>query len=604
MSDQKVTKIKESLKKKLRNKYLIILLVILGFSAAIRFKYAFFDGMWVDEAEMARMAVDIQGHPLDYSTEWRGEETKRLPVYIYSMIVSNVLFGGILGTETALRLVNPILGVASVLATYIAGREMFNKNIGIIAASIFALNPQAWFLSERMLIGTSLTLLFTMTITAFYYGLEDRKYSKYALWSVGPLVALAILTKQPAYSLGAILPFYFFYRKKEEIKDYFMTDKDLKDSELYSLLTERNYYVAGGLGVLTLIPWMVRNMSVCNFPMCGMLKALSFASRDVTRATASVQSSFYFIFALGTILTIPVTIFLVLRLLQYLYRDFSKNKDLLVKKIVLFFSVNAAVFVLDTRLLPLMFLTSLSIFASSDADKILWLWTGIGIGIMSVPEIKVPRYIVFTIPALVLISSKSIYSFSGTLSNNIPGFLDRLDLDRVKLSILIVVPILIVSLSQGLGMMPGSGYSGLEPAGNWLSENIEEEDRFISSSSQLRFYARPYNSVTTGGKLPQNNTAFQEHLLSENISYAIIDVYERTQPQWVQTKVPPYRLPRQLISEIRQGIKSPQEVFDGFSSPPEYLIPVQQFGETNVPLTRNNKQPEVIIYRVNRTALQ
>lgn len=604
MTDMTLEEAGEAIREKLQNRYLLGLTAIVLVAAFLRFKYGFFSGLWVDEANMARMAVDVSQHPLQYMTEWRGELTKRPPVFIYLMAISNIIFGGILGTDTAIRLVNPFMGVLTVVGSYFVGREMYSKNLGLITAALLAVNPLAWHLSTRVLLETTLATMFVFTIGAFYYALEDRKYSKYALWAVGPLVALTILTKQPAYTLGLILPIYFLYRKRKDINDYLMTDKNLRSSKLYTLVTDRNYYISGGLGALTLLPWMVRNMSVCNFPMCGMLKALNFASKEVTRATASVQSPYYFIFALGMILTLPGALFLGARIFQYLLKDFNGDQDLLVKKGVLFVALNAAAFFVLPRFSPMILLTSIAIFANEDADKLLWLWAGIGIGFMSVPEIKVPRYIVFTIPALVLLSSKGIYNLSDWIAENLPVEPDSFEIDAMKIAILVVAPVLAISAVQGLGMVSNPGSAGLAPAGEWLSNNMRDGENFASTSPQMKYFARPHVEAASANRLPQNSTAFQEFAVEEDVSYLVVDVYERTQPEWIQLEMAPYMLPQQMVQQLRQGTLSPENAIQMFRNSPSYLIPVQSFGETRVPLTRSNQQPEVIIYQINRSAIQ
>ncbi len=172
----------EKLEQKLGNKYALVLLGIIGFSAAIRFKYAFFDGMWVDESIHGRIAKEVPKHLLEYSLPDKGGAmTKRPPVYNYILVISNMVFGDLVGTDTAVRIVSPIMGTLGVLPTYLLGREVKNRDVGLAAAALTSVNGTYWFLSERILMGATLTTLFTTTLLAFYYGLEDKKYSKYNL---------------------------------------------------------------------------------------------------------------------------------------------------------------------------------------------------------------------------------------------------------------------------------------------------------------------------------------------------------------------------------------------------------------------------------------
>jgi hypothetical protein len=109
--------------------------------------------------------------------------------------------------------------------------------------------------------------------------------------------------------------------------------------------------------------------------------------------------------------------------------------------------------------------------------------------------------------------------------------------------------------------------------------------------------------VASAGRVPANETGFKNFLRDENISIVMIDVYERTQPEWMNTGLPPYRMTRSLASRIRSGQLSAEEAFQEFKEAPGYLVPVQRLGQTRLPLTRQT-QPQVVIYQVNRSALR
>ena len=591
----------EKLEQKLGNKYALVLLGIIGFSAAIRFKYAFFEGMWVDESIHGRIAKEVPKHLLEYSLPDKGGAmTKRPPVYNYLLVLSNMVFGDIIGTDTAVRIVSPIMGTLGVLSTYLLGREVKNRDVGLAAAALTSVSGTYWFLSERILMGATLTTLFTTTLLAFYYGLKDKKYSKYAIWAWGPLIALTALSKQPGYTLGPIIVFYFVYKKRREIKDYFMTDKDLKKSDLYGVFTDKNYYIALGLFMVVMLPWMVRNMGVCQFPLCSFKVALAEATSS--SCNLDVQGPLYFLFALPGLISIPLFGFLSLNIGEGFLNSVKSRPDTTVKKTVLSVLIIGATGLLRIELLPLAILTCVSFFAKSDGEKLLWLSAGLGIGIMSVNATKVPRYIVYVLPTLIIISTVSIFRASSFISEIKP------DTDLSKYVQVWVIMLVIVSPIFGLNYISGQaqvsnhGFQALEPAGQWVQENTEDDVRIYSTSPQVRYWAHPTMPVASAGRVPANETGFKNFLGDENISIVMIDVYERTQPEWMDTGLPPYRLSPNLIREIRSGRSTAEEVFNGFEDTPDYLSPVQRFGETRLPLTRQS-QPQVIIYEVNRSVL-
>jgi hypothetical protein len=68
-------------------------------------------------------------------------------------------------------------------------------------------------------------------------------------------------------------------------------------------------------------------------------------------------------------------------------------------------------------------------------------------------------------------------------------------------------------------------------------------------------------------------------------------------------QLPPYRVSNEDIQAYQRNQITTQQIGSKFTQPPTYLEPVAQFGQERMPLTQNQAQPSVIIYRVNRTAL-
>lgn len=584
----------EETKKRLRNPYYVLLLLILGAATYLRFRYAFFDGMWVDEGRYARIGTEISSHILDYSVEWRGDITAFPPFYSYLIAFSTYIFGK---TEFAVRAVSPIMGVAGVGLTYVLGKEMKNRETGLLAAALLTLNPIFWFLSERILIGATFATVYTSAILALYYGLEDRKYSKYALWALGPLVVLNILTKQPGYSLGIIIPLYFIYKKQDELKELLLEEVKIKESKFYrKTLTDRNYYIPAGLGLIAITPWAIRNTLICGLPLCGIARATGFAGKTTDATLTSVQDTFYFVTSMPSIVTLPVAALLAFRISQYLMSYVDEDPDYLVKYGAALVAASIIVYFVMHKLLPLVVISSIALVARNDAEKLLWLWIGIGIGFMSVPTVKVPRYIVFTIPGLLIVASIALYSVSSWLSEN----LEIPTLTAPRIAALAVIPILFLSFTAGLQNISQGGFAQLEPAGNWISNQGEEVNIVASSPAIMRYYIYP----GMAHRFPDNKSEMKNFIQENDIEYVAADVYERTQPEWAQTDIPPYRIPNSVRAELNRGRISPEEASQMFSQPPDYLVPVKNFGQTRLPLTKQQSQPVVMVYQVNKTALE
>lgn len=590
------------LRKSFTNPYFLTLVGILMFSAYIRFSHAFFQGMWVDESIHGRLAKELPKHLLEYALpDKAGAMVKRPPVYNYLITFSNMLFGGWIGTDAAIRLVSPLMGTIGVASTYLLGREIKGKEVGLAAAALVSVNGIFWFLSERILMGVTLTTLFTTTLLVFYYGLEGRKYSKYAIWAWGPLLALTALSKQPGYVLAPIILVYFLYKKRGSISDYLMTDKELKDSELWDILTERNYYIAVGLFLVFMIPWMIRNMGVCGFPFCSFKMAFQTAIGGSGRAI-DVQGPLFFLFSLPGILSLPLFAVLAGKALKSGLDSFQADQDLMVKKVVLIILLVGGSFMFRKELVPLFLVSSIALLARSDGEKLLWIASGFGIGLMSLNSTKVARYIVFVVPSLVTLASIGFWELSNWMKANLPDMEIFEPLDAWMILVVLLAPVLFTSFVQGQSMVTGHSFQALEPAGEWLGENAGPEQGVVATSPQMRYYTYPKTPVRSANRIPHKETGFRNMLGEENVSFVMVDIYERTQPDWMNLGLPPYRLTPQKIRQIRSGQVSGRQVLQQYGRAPEYLTPFQSFGKTSMPLT-NQTQPEVMIYVVNQAKL-
>ena len=573
-----------------KSKYFIGVFLIALVGLYLRITNSFFTGMWVDEARYATIGEEVAKHLLTYSghPEWSGKITGNPPIFPYLIAVSNYLFSS---TDTAARIISPAISTLGIVFSYFLGREMRNKTVGLMLAALMALNPIYWFLSTRILIGATLTTIYTLAVLLFFYGLEDRRYSEYAFWAFGPALAISLITKQPAYTLGLIVPIYFIYRKRDEFRELLFTDTEFSESKLKTTLMETKYYISAGLGLLVLLPWMVRNMGTCGFPMCGLQRALRFAT---TGSPIDVEGTFFFLANLPTVITTPLAAVLGMAVIGYVYKR-RENPDYLVKYFVVTSAAIAAVSFVKSEFIPMIGISSIAALATKREEKLLWLWIGVGIGFMSIPAVKVPRYIIFTVPALLGIASFTIYELSEWASENL-----EMEIGAQEIALAALLPFLALSFLQGSGMVTGHSFQMVEPAGEWLDENTPEDARIAASSArQITYYAYPrYAEIP---QVPREN--FTDFLKEENMSYVEVDIYERVQPEWMMTDIAPYKLPNSVIRQLQRGQVSAEEVASSFQNPPDYLTPVAIFGETRMPLTKDRKQPKAMIYKVNKTAL-
>ncbi|MFB6265783.1 MAG: hypothetical protein ABEI07_01735, partial [Candidatus Nanohaloarchaea archaeon] len=103
----------EGVEEVIRDWRFLTLMAVIGVAAFLRFKYAFFNGVWVDEGRYARLAFELSNHLWSYSTmpEWRGQVTSYPPIYPYLLAISTAILGK---TDFAVRIVSPLMGTVAV----------------------------------------------------------------------------------------------------------------------------------------------------------------------------------------------------------------------------------------------------------------------------------------------------------------------------------------------------------------------------------------------------------------------------------------------------------------------------------------------------------
>ena len=134
-------------------------------------------------------------------------------------------------------------------------------------------------------------------------------------------------------------------------------------------------------------------------------------------------------------------------------------------------------FILKTELFPLALITSIALFVRSDGEKLLWLAAGLGIGIMSVNATKVPRYIVYVLPTLIIISTISIFRASSFISEIKPDTGLSKYVQAWVIMLVIVSPIFGLNYISGLAQVSNHGFQAWEPAGHWVQDHTENDVR-------------------------------------------------------------------------------------------------------------------------------
>jgi 4-amino-4-deoxy-L-arabinose transferase-like glycosyltransferase len=145
--------------------------------------------------------------------------------------------------EWSVRLWPAIIGVFGCVASYVAGRKLFNRRTGIFAAFILATSPLYYILSHYANMDLEVAVFITATLYAFLIAvkLEDSYRRSIVLWIAYTFAALAFLTKG---MIGIVFPAMI-------IGGWIIIFND------WRLL--KRIHLLSGLGILVLIvtPWCI-----------------------------------------------------------------------------------------------------------------------------------------------------------------------------------------------------------------------------------------------------------------------------------------------------------------------------------------------------------
>lgn len=242
-------------------------------------------------------------------------------------------------TELAARLPSAVLGLASVLVTYLLGRRLFGSRVGFLGGLILATSGLFMVLSRAVQYDMVLAFFTTLSLFSFYSGVVDEKHRRRYFLLFYVAAAFAVLAKGP---LGLVIPALV-------IGPYLLLTRRL------GLMREMQI----GWGVLIVVaiasPWYIlmglRNEDFLSHFFLGQNVGY-FLSAESRHA-----EPFYFYLLVLPGLLFPWTAFLPLAIYRPLSDPQSRSKDpirfLLVWVIVIFVFFSVAVSKLETYLLPL-----------------------------------------------------------------------------------------------------------------------------------------------------------------------------------------------------------------------------------------------------------
>src|SRR3954470_16317232 len=152
-----------------------VLVAVLGLSAALLAMVLFHLGaksLWQDEAYTWSAVSRSFG---DYVALLRGAESQNV---LYSVLMFGWVHVG--DSETMLRLPSAVFAVCTVPAMYFAGRALFDRRVGLVAALLFTVNANALEFGQEARAYSLAILLSTLSIGGF--ATEVRQPSRRSWW--------------------------------------------------------------------------------------------------------------------------------------------------------------------------------------------------------------------------------------------------------------------------------------------------------------------------------------------------------------------------------------------------------------------------------------
>lgn len=175
-------------------KHRLILIVVLAFALIIRLKYMTINAaVWWDEADYLSLAKHFGLGLPEQAAPWRARGI--------SMIWGVFYWLG--ANEWVIRLIGTLVAVAGVYLTYLAGKALCNKQVGLIAAAMLAVYNEYLFWGARISMDVYALTLWALIAYLFWKAYTENKTWHYV--AVGALYGFSIYAYD---SIGFIALFF------------------------------------------------------------------------------------------------------------------------------------------------------------------------------------------------------------------------------------------------------------------------------------------------------------------------------------------------------------------------------------------------------------
>lgn len=216
----------------IKKDYNYLLLSLIIFTVLIRIYYLFLtkdQPIWWDGAEYMNM-----GKAMAFNLPYSFDAVR--PVF-FSFIVS--LLYHIPETEFLTRIFVVLLSITSIIFTYLLGKEMFDKKIGIFASFLLSVYYIQMFFSFRILMDIPSLAFFTLSAYFFYNYFKNNSIKSLYIGAVA--IGIGTMAKQNTAFFLLIILIYLLFTEKLK----FLYKKEIYISALIYWITISPYVIWG-----------------------------------------------------------------------------------------------------------------------------------------------------------------------------------------------------------------------------------------------------------------------------------------------------------------------------------------------------------------------
>ncbi len=207
---------------KVRKYYLqifILLLVLLGIELRVAVSNV---PMWYDEGHSILIA--IKNFPFGIDNFLYTKDFQHTPFYFYFLHFWLKIFGT---NEILLRMSSAIFGIATIPLTYIVGKKLYNKNVGIISALLVTVSPLLVYYSIEIRMYAAVTFLAVLSMNYLLDYEENPNKKTLAKLLLANTLIPYLLIGGIVFYIGQIISYsiYLFVTQKdnlEKIGKYFV----------------------------------------------------------------------------------------------------------------------------------------------------------------------------------------------------------------------------------------------------------------------------------------------------------------------------------------------------------------------------------------------